>query len=470
MTHLKYMLHMLPDSMKHAVAEIITSFALDWVAWPWIPPIEFFNKDWHKWMKADDASFLVEDGDKDPYDTAWLCYEDILEFDQDLRCGKVVYPRARSCPFNVRQIDEKNYLSSIIKFFPKGEEKIFMGWLTVITGWMKIFLKLKNKDPDQLKAFRQFAMGMTTADSIPGSQALLRSFRGIAKEIEGMSARILRTIYSSLIKKNEFAPLLAIETSPCVVSQLDSPKLVEFIKKHYGGFGPFTAAIEWDWVNVHDIPLRELGEEVGPVLELFLSKLLQRNRVKIVEKSVKHGPAKTKSRCKAKSEEYEREKEDFVVKRAQELNVDSFWYARILDYARVSVSFPNATELVRAFKAIKNECKVVGVKNGYALNAKPPPSEYRDLKLLIWFSVEGQSMGSKAYNRNHGSRYCTTMRDELFVPEGAEMIVEIQLLLEDWLKNKKSSSLTYKIRRNEDWRTLAREFHKYFYSQTYLGV
>merc|ERR1719319_887792 len=76
---------------------------------------------------------------------------------------------------------------------------------------------------------------------------------------------------------------------------------------------------------------------------------------------------------------------------------------------------------------------IIAIKNGFRIKTRPPISQYRDVKVLI------------AMRFNAGIR----------------LIVEIQIILGDWLSAKKESSCNYKVRRAMSSETLAMDFAKY---------
>merc|ERR1712157_462376 len=64
------------------------------------------------------------------------------------------------------------------------------------------------------------------------------------------------------------------------------------------------------------------------------------------------------------------------------------FFASILDYARIALTFADSKAIVEAVARISEKFEVVGLKNGMRPDFKPPPSGYRDVKLLIRFPLE----------------------------------------------------------------------------------
>merc|ERR1712154_75859 len=102
-------------------------------------------------------------------------------------------------------------------------------------------------------------------------------------------------------------------------------------------------------------------------------------------------------------------------------------FGAILDYARVSVAFSSPEAMLAGMKALKTKLGkgFAGVKNGLRMDFKPPASGYRDMKLVSWFSVDAD----------------IKLKDGKTFPKGSQMLVEIQLLLQEWLINKRATSV-----------------------------
>merc|ERR1712157_424562 len=77
------------------------------------------------------------------------------------------------------------------------------------------------------------------------------------------------------------------------------------------------------------------------------------------------------------------------------------FFASILDYARIALTFADAKAIVDAVARISEEFEVVGLKNGMRPDFKPPPSGYRDVKLLIRFPLETEINPSYGTHRSY---------------------------------------------------------------------
>ena len=119
----------------------------------------------------------------------------------------------------------------------------------------------------------------------------------------------------------------------------------------------------------------------------------------------------------------------------------------IMDFARVSISFAKPKELLKTIEMFKMSLKVVCIKNGYARSCSAKGSGYRDIKLIVEFDVEDDFCGYRAKSR-----------------DSTRFLCEIQLLCDEWLQNKKETSLGYKITRAKDMPTLCSDFSKYLNS------
>merc|ERR1711879_365580 len=212
----------------------------------------------------------------------------------------------------------------------------------------------------------------------------------------------------------------------------------------------------WEGVRVYDFHLHHfmaLGGELGKDLEADIKRVLTANKVPF--KSVKKGPAKTQQRSWAKIGEYADEALKSP-KNPRWVNLEKHapphkddykkFYGAILDYCRVACTVKKPADLCRAVKAIResNIGEVVGLKNGYAQDAYVPVSQYRDLKMLVRYTLP----------REIKTDYGTS-------PKNSTMVVEVQLLLEKYLDNKLTTSIAYKVRRAKDFVALTEDFYKY---------
>ena len=208
------------------------------------------------------------------------------------------------------------------------------------------------------------------------------------------------------------------------------------------------------------------GHEVARHLEKKIVEVLR--GAGVPHGGVKRGPEKTRARTSDKISEYAKEvkanPEHPRWKRLLE-KAPPTWntggreeedrcLGALRDFSRVSVTAPNAKSVVNAIVALRASLHAVGLKNGYADSFEPPPSSYRDVKLLVWFEAPEAIKLSRYFPETHDFEHHT-------FPAGQKMLCEIQVLHTAWLENKRATSTAYKIRRAADWETMCRDFGKY---------
>ena len=217
------------------------------------------------------------------------------------------------------------------------------------------------------------------------------------------------------------------------------------------------------WVECQQAWAR-FGLEVARHLEKKIVEVLR--GAGVPHGGVKRGPEKTQDRTSDKISEYAKEVKanpeyprwkrllEKVPGALRDLEDNIFLGGNIMclgalrDFSRVSVTAPNAKSVVNAIVALRASLHAVGLKNGYADSFEPPPSSYRDVKLLVWFEApEGIKVSDDSEHHTF--------------PAGQKMLCEIQVLHTAWLENKRATSTAYKIRRAADWETLCGDFRKY---------
>merc|ERR1719193_338713 len=102
----------------------------------------------------------------------------------------------------------------------------------------------------------------------------------------------------------------------------------------------------------------------------------------------------------------------------------------IVDFARCSIIVRDAGELLKVKKVVEEKFTVVCVKNGYNADVQVKGSGYRDFKMLV--EVEFDELNLKDVPQSQ---------------KRIKFICEIQLICEKWLRNKVTSSLSYKVLR-----------------------
>jgi len=178
-----------------------------------------------------------------------------------------------------------------------------------------------------------------------------------------------------------------------------------------------------------------------------------------VSKDIRPGPPKTLARSLAKSVEYQSESEEDSdlarwswfekkfqeqFKRSPTKSEDFVW--NIVDFARCSIVVKSARDLIEIKQLVEKRFTVVGLKNGYRSDEVAKGSGYRDLKLLVEVEFDGLNLGSLSQGE-----------------QKIVMICEIQLICDQWLNNKKTTSLSYKVLRSLTLRNLLHDFAKYLY-------
>jgi len=173
--------------------------------------------------------------------------------------------------------------------------------------------------------------------------------------------------------------------------------------------------------------------------------------------TVHAGPPKTLARCLAKSHEYMSEfvnkqnlprlakfadKFQSVYKRLPSKPEDFIW--NVVDLARCSITVSDAGDVIDVKRIIEENFAVICVKNSYNSQVPVKGSGYRDLKLLIEVDFNELQLGGVPR-----------------VQHKTKFICEIQILCHAWLKNKKSTSISYKILRAQSLRDLFCDAAKY---------
>merc|ERR1719285_583030 len=287
---------------------------------------------------------------------------------------------------------------------------------------VRIIQTLKNF----LGAFGQPGIVVCLADQ---GASMLKILKNSARSVEALGRGTVERHYWKCLTQSScggdpaWRELASIENRPIVRSQLD------YVPKDW-----LLDANDWCQVFASLV-----STEISNQFEKKIMKTFKDNK----SWEVKAGPPKTLDRCKAKIEEYKSEFEEqndmprwtqfankfkSVFHRAPSKPEDFVW--NILDFARCSITVPDANDVLQVKNIIKNKFKVVCLKNGYNSEVKVKGSGYRDLKLLIEVEFDDLDLGgvTKA------------------VPK-TKLICEVQILCKAWLMNKKTTSLSYKILR-----------------------
>jgi len=205
-----------------------------------------------------------------------------------------------------------------------------------------------------------------------------------------------------------------------------------------------------DWVEMF---ANVVSPEISKHFEQYVKDIVALSNVE----DVRAGPPKTLARSLAKSSEYKLEYDGGLgcerwtqfgetfrnqFKRPPTKPEDFVW--NIVDFARCSIVVNSARDLLRMKSLVEERFPVVGLKNGYSSNAEAKGSGYRDLKLLVLVEFDNLQLG-----------------DISETEQDIVMICEIQLICDEWLDNKKNTSLSYKVLRSTTLRNLLRDFAKY---------
>jgi len=207
-----------------------------------------------------------------------------------------------------------------------------------------------------------------------------------------------------------------------------------------------------------------VSPEISTAFETMIKKTVQGHDF---EGGVYAGPPKTFARSSAKCHEYLSElktgksarlakfahKFQRTFGRKPEKATDFIW--NLVDLARCSIVVPSPTELFKVKSLIEEQEQftVVSIKNGYNKNFKAKGSGYRDLKIIV--KVEFEDLLLKGIPK---------------VEPKTVLLCEVQILCEKWLRNKKTTSLSYKILRAESLNDLFKDFAKYGKKQNETDV
>jgi len=244
--------------------------------------------------------------------------------------------------------------------------------------------------------------------------------------------------------------------------------------------------------------LSDLGDRiVNPFVEGQLRESLREG--KIVHGEVRAGPAKSPERVTAKAALYcaeygalghsmtMNEALSTYRKRASQLGVAEYlndgttierrprymrfsakdnnmrWRGRILDFARVSVVFKDPGEVVRTVQQLKEAdwCKVVGVFNGFSLKWKPPPSQDRDVRVILKVPLQEEYRFHESEDPTLRQVFDLLRAETVSLKEGTEVLCEVMLLHFRWLRMKRDSRASHKILRSRSWAQCSKAFRKY---------
>jgi len=296
-----------------------------------------------------------------------------------------------------------------------------------------------------LGAFGQPGIVVCLADQ---GASMLKILKNSARSVEAIGRGTVERHYWKCLTQSScggdpgWRELANIKNKPIVCSQLD-----------YVPQGWLLDANDWCQIFANLV-----SPEISNQFEKKIMKKFKDNK----SWEVKAGPPKTFDRCKAKSEEYKSEfakqndmprwklfanKFKSVFHRAPSKPEDFVW--NILDFARCSITVPDADDVLKVKTIIEENFRVICVKNSYNSEERVKGSGYRDLKLLIEVEFDDLKFGGV-----------------IRAQPKTTLICEVQVLCRAWLENKKTSSISYKILRAQSLRALLYDAAKYLKGKT----
>jgi len=323
-------------------------------------------------------------------------------------------------------------------------------WLCALVPLLAHWVMLSNRKNDTLiKTLKYFFAsfgqpGVVSCLEKKGA-SILESLKDSARFVEAVGRGEVEQYYwktkvmSAHNGNIDWQRLVELADVPLEISQLD------------------TLPIDWlsngnDWIHVF---ANVVSPEISTAFATMIKKTVQGHDF---EDGVYPGPPKTFARSTAKCHEY---LSDFKTGKSARLTqfahkfhstfgrmpeeaVDFIW--NVVDLARCSIVVPTATDLFKVKSLIEEQEQytVVSIKNGYNKNFIAKGSGYRDLKLIV--KVEFEDLVLKRIPK---------------LQPKTVFLCEVQILCETWLRNKKTTSLSYKILRAESLYDLFMDFAKY---------
>jgi len=342
----------------------------------------------------------------------------------------------------------RQLLHHFTRFIPAKGRPFIRYWLDALIACFSYWIRNSKKEKWMMNTLKYFLSAFGQAGIVvclPDKGASsLQSLKYSAHAVEAEGRAIVERYYwdslwkDSFDKKSDWCKVANIKNKPLELSQLDT------LPKGWLKDAP-------DWVNVFaNVVSPEINGRFTTVVENTIKKGEMNNTATVLP-----GPPKTLARSTAKAHEYMAEsktnkkrwnkfRKNFKSTFDREPSKPADFVWNIANYARCSIVVTNAIDIIKVKKLFEEEFEVVCVKNGYSSDHKVKGSGYRDLKLLV--KVDFDNLELKC------------------IPEmkrTTTMICELQILYVEWLDNKETTSISYKVLRAETLKKLLTDFAKY---------
>jgi len=347
-----------------------------------------------------------------------------------------------------RAIELCKLLHHFTTYAPFEGRPFVRAWLEALTPCFARWILLSNTDDYKaintlkhfLGAFGQPGIVVCLPDK---GARMLKILKNAARSVEALGRGTVERHYWKRLAESSFSEdlgwhqLAGIKEKPLTLSQLDCVTQ-----------GWLSDANDWCEIFAHIV-----SPEISKRFKKRIVETFKNNS----SWNVHPGPPKMLARCLAKGREYMSEYEygrniprwknfehkfKSVYKRSPNKPEDFIW--NVVDFARCSITVPDAEDVMKVKHIIEQQFSVISVKNCYNPNFPVKRSGYRDLKLLIEMEFDALQLDG--------------------VPNlepNPKFICEVQILSEAWLHNKKTTSMAYKILRAKCLRDLFYDAAKY---------
>jgi len=360
----------------------------------------------------------------------------------------MISPGIWSMETKERAFEFSEILRHFTLYAPFEGRPFIRAWLEALMPCFSRWILLSNSAESEvtitlkhfLGAFGQPGIVVCLEDK---GAAMLKILKNSARAVEALGRGNVELHYWKRLTESscggdpDWRRLASIKSEPLLLSQLDY--------------------VPHDWL----LDSSDWPQVFANIVSPEISKRFERKIVDTLNDNMRWivmaGPPKTLARCQAKGMEYMSEfneeqelprwgnfakKFEKVFQRAPSKPEDFVW--NVVDFARCSITVPDAGDIMEVKHLIEKQFPVVCVKNGYHSEVRVKGSGYRDLKLLV--EVEFNDLVLDGVTRANPK---TTL------------ICEIQILCQAWLENKKTTSMSYKILRAKCLRDLLNDAAKY---------